>query len=195
MVFVPQLYYKRENFFKTLGYLCYNKQTRSEIIALLLYILQEGIMDQSSLEAIYFQLCQRAKIPGTPDATKNDEPKTPVKGSRPSVGLGISASFPIGCTGATVATQAIDVIQYLLENESHMKFHFLSDQESNPFIRKMGKKHKLKDSSYKYPINILFNLLGNKQINEDTNLMDILSRTFQIATKPLQLIQAKLDEA
>ncbi|KAG7891381.1 hypothetical protein KL906_004721 [Ogataea polymorpha] len=191
MIFVPQLYYKRESFFRTLGYLCYNKQTRSEIVTMLLYILQEGITDQLALEATYQQLCQRSHT-----QSQNDHLASPLKSSHTAVSPSYnrSDSFPIGCTTLTVATQAIDVIQYLLENENHMRFHFLMDQDNNPLMKKLAKKHKWKDNSYKYPINILLNLLDNPLIKEDTNLMDILSRTFQIATRPLQAIRSKLTE-
>ncbi|KAH3661759.1 hypothetical protein OGAPHI_005937 [Ogataea philodendri] len=189
MIYLPQLYYKRESFFRTLGYFCYNKQTRSEIVSMLLYVLQEGINDQISLEASYQQLCQRSQL-------QADHLGSPAKSAHTTgtASSSKSSSFPTGCTILTVATQAIDVIQYLLENENHMRFHFLMDQESNPLLKKLAKKHKMKDNSYRYPINILLNLLDNNLIKEDTNLMDILSRTFQIATRPLQAIRAKLNE-
>ncbi|ODV84805.1 hypothetical protein CANARDRAFT_213279 [[Candida] arabinofermentans NRRL YB-2248] len=190
MVFVGQLYYKRESFFQTLGYLCYNKQTRGEIVSLLLYILQEGLADQASLESVYRQICQRSVAQESAAASKpGSAPKSPVKQT-----VGRSSTFPSGCTTLTVATQAIDIIQYLLENESHMRLHFLMDQDSIPLMKKLSKKNKLKDSGSRYPINVLLSLLDNKLIKEDTNLMDILSRTFQIATRPLQLIRARLNE-
>ncbi|VEU19917.1 DEKNAAC100738 [Brettanomyces naardenensis] len=194
MVFVPQLYYKRESFFKAISYLCYNRHTRSEVITIFLYILQEGLRDQASLELLYYHLCQRAKLAGPTGSGSNNSTKSPMKSgghiSDPSLG----AKFPAGCTTLTVATQAIDVIQFLLENENHMRFHFLMEQESTSFMKKLAKRHNVTDSSYRYPINILLSLLDDKLIKEDSNLMDILSRSIQIATMPLKAMKDKLIE-
>ncbi|QPG76435.1 hypothetical protein FOA43_003824 [Brettanomyces nanus] len=196
MIFVPQLYYKRESFFKAVSYLCYNKHTRSEIITMLLYILQEGLRSQASLELLYYHLCQRAKVSSaTAAATESsvDALKSSIRSSHIS-DPSLSIKFPVGCTTLTVATQAIDVIQYLLENENHMRFHFLMEQESTSFMKKVAKRHKVTDSSYRYPINILLSLLDEKLIKDDSNLMDILSRSIQIASMPLKAMKEKLTE-
>lgn len=197
MIFVPQLYYKRQGMFSAVSYLCHSKQTRGEVVALLLLILHESLSDKSSLENIYQQLCSRAKLPeGTISSFESPKKKSITIGpKRPNVvNQNFKFSFPIGCTTLTVATQAIDLLQYLLENESHMRLHLLMDQENNSFIRRLGKIKKLKDNSHKYPINVLLNLLDTPLIKNDTNLLDTLSRTIQIATKPLQTIKMNLDE-
>lgn len=173
LLFLPQVYYKRELFFKAVAYLCLSKHSRSEVIAIILYILQEGIKDQNSLINVYNQICNRA----TSQATHEN-----------------SQYYPASCTVISLATQCIDVIQYLLENEPSMRFHFLTDQEGISFMKKASKKNKLKDNSYKFPINILLNLLDNKIVKDDTNLMDILSRSIQIATRPLPAMVKKLDQ-
>ncbi|GMM29295.1 E3 ubiquitin-protein ligase [Martiniozyma asiatica (nom. inval.)] len=183
LLFVPQLYNKRQWFFQTASYICLNKQNRAEFIAIILYILQESLKDQISLRNVYHQICLRASAPANGDK----------KVSKDAEG-GAWSNFPVNCTTLTVATQAIDVLQYLMENETVMRFHFLSDQDGLPMMKKLSKKNKMKDNSYKFPINILLNLLDNKLIKEDTNLMDILTRTIQIATRPLPAMKEKIEE-
>ena len=180
LLFVPQVYYKRELFFKTVGFLCLSKHTRAELIAFALYILQEGIKDQDCVNSVYQQICYKAD--------KEVNAKSGKKGDCPV--------SPANCTTISLATQCIDVIQYLLENENSMRFHFLTEQEGLSFMKKFMKKSKLKDkdNSYKFPINVMLNLLDNKVIKEDTNLMDILSRSIQIATRPLPTMKSKLNE-
>jgi E3 ubiquitin-protein ligase HUWE1 len=179
LLFVPQVYYKRELFFKTTAFLCLSKHTRFELIALILYILQEGIKDQDTLANVYTQICNRANKESIADGASHDR----------------NIVSPANCTIISLATQCIDVIQYLLENEGSMRFHFLTDQENLSFIKKSSKKNKLKDNNnYNFPINVLLNLLENRIIKEDTNLMDILSRSIQIATRPLPTMKIKLSE-
>lgn len=187
MLFVPELYYKRESFFKTISYLCYNRHTRADIIALLLYTLTESVNQQVPLDSLFHYLCTKARmgsIPGTEPGKSAAKPTA-------------EATFrlPTGCSTLTVATQTIDVIQYLLENENQIRFHFLTDQEGYQVTRKVvGHKHKLKDTSYRYPVNVLLALLDKPLIKEDSNLMDVLTRSIQISTTPLQAMKQKITE-
>lgn len=181
IIFVPQMYTKRELFFQAVSYLCLNKQNRSDLVSILLYILQEGLKDQISLQNVYQQVCVRAFSLTNPKFNKNEEV------------MPAWCNFPVNSTTLTVATQTIDVLQYLMENETTMRIHMLTEQDSISFMKK-SKKGELKDKSYKYPINILLNLLDYKLIKNDANLMDILSRTIQISTRPLVAIKTKLDE-
>lgn len=183
LLFIPQVYYKRELFFKAVAYLCLSKHSRAEVIAIILYVLQEGIKDQSLLSSVYHQICNRANV------ISHKESAETIQSSKEQ-----EFQYPVACTVVSLATQSIDVIQYLLENETSMRFHFLADQEGSSFMKKSSKKGKLKDNSYKFPINILLNLLENKIIKEDTNLMDILSRSIQIATRPLPTMKLKLNQ-
>lgn len=178
LLFIPQAYYKRELFLKTVGFLCLNKHSRSDVVALILYILQEGIKDQNSLASVFEQICNRAS------KDSNNE----------TLARAVPTVCPPNCTVTSLATQSMDVIQYLLENEKSMRFHFLTDQDAISFMKKTSKKSKLKDNSHKYPINILLNLLENKIIKDDANLMDVLSRSIQIATRPLPTMKLKLHQ-
>ena len=183
LLFIPQVYYKRELFFKAIAYLCLSKHSRAEVISIILYVLQEGIKDQTLLSCVYNQICNRANMTSSRESAESSQ-----------LQKGQNIQYPVACTVVSLTTQSIDVIQYLLENETSMRFHFLADQEGSAFIKKTSKKNKLKDSSFKFPINILLNLLESKIIKEDTNLMDILSRSIQIATRPLPTMKLKLNE-
>ena len=193
LLFVPQIYYKRVLFFKSIEFLCLSKHSRSDLIAFILYILQEGIKDQASIKAVYEQICLKANK----ETNENTETETINENHNEKSNNTINSTLPTNCTIISLATQCIDAIQYLLENENNMRFHFLTEQEGLSFLKKfITKKSKLKDkdNSFKFPINVLLNLLDNKVIKDDTNLMDILSRSIQIATRPLPTMKEKLKE-
>jgi len=192
LLFVPQKYDDRKPFFDALHYLCKNRRTRTELITVLLYLLQEGLKGQQYLQSLYNHLCLLAKHVGE---TNEGALKSPVKGSDNlhNTDAFSGNSFPIDCTTLIVASQTLDAIQCLLERAGYMRLHFLKEQENSALIKKMAKKHKITDSSYRYPINALLLLLKKDLIREDSNLMEILTRSIQMATMPLRTIKERLD--
>lgn len=170
LIFVPQTFSQRDFFHKTMEYLCYNKQTRGEILSLLLAVLQECVSDSKSLEKCFAQISSRAK------ATQSSELKE-------------SSQFPKGCTPLIVANQTVEAIQYLLETDTHVRYFFLTEKEPAPVLRKLSKnKNRTRDAftkTDKFPLNILLSLLSKKLVKEETPLMELLSRTLQVSTRPL----------
>lgn len=186
MVFVPQDYDQREAFFKAISYICYSKRTRIEFVTMLLYVLEHCF--DGSLEQLYYHICQRAKL------SSDDVEQVQSKASKTSGDM-LGARFPISCTSQVVASQALDVIQFLLENESYMRLYFIVEQEQPMVMKKIAKKRNLSDTSYRYPINVLLDLLGNSSIVNGSNLIDVLSRSIQIATLPLRTIKKKVNSS
>lgn len=96
------------------------------------------------------------------------------------------ATLPHTTSTVIVADQVIDLLLFLLENISPLQYYFVTDHE-NPFIKKKKKSLSKKD---KYQINILLKLLDNT-LREDQLFIDLLSRTIQLATKPLRLFKTR----
>lgn len=96
------------------------------------------------------------------------------------------ATLPYNTTAVIVADQVIDLLLFLLENISPLQYYFVTDHE-NPYIKRKKKSLSKKD---KYQINILLKLLDNN-LREDQLFIDLLSRTIQLATKPLKLFKTR----
>lgn len=168
LLFVPQSIMQREFIHHALQYLCYSKQSRVEIMGILLTILHEGI-NQRSMEKIYSQISFRS---------------SGIKGS--------NLQIPIKATSLVVALQVLEAIHHLLEKNSHLRYYLLTEHE-NPFLTKnLNHKKKLSESAIKdlkYPINYLFKLLDNDILKEEQTFMDILARILQISTRPLHALE------
>ncbi|ODQ77494.1 hypothetical protein BABINDRAFT_163505 [Babjeviella inositovora NRRL Y-12698] len=160
LMFLPQTFKERGAMHALMEYLCSSKQTRTEILGLLLSVL-EGTGGQKSLEKCYAQLCSRVK-----------------KGRE-------AGEFPVGATPLVVATQTLEALQYLLEADPHTRFYFLVEHEA---VRKGKKKFKdTIDKAKKYPVNALLAFVEKKLVQNEPILMDLVSRVVQVATRPLAL--------
>ncbi|CCK69392.1 E3 ubiquitin-protein ligase TOM1 KNAG_0C02810 [Huiozyma naganishii CBS 8797] len=162
-VFISQPYIQRETYHELFFRLCGSKQNRSDIINILLMILTEGTNDQLSLEKVYNQIAVRAQ------GNNKVQPQ-------------ISRQLPPDCTPLIVANQAIEILQYLIDSDSKLKFFFVTKHE-NLLVNK-GKRDIFTENE-KLPIRHLFSLLDRKLITDETVLMDLLTSILQICTKPI----------
>ncbi|KAH3666429.1 hypothetical protein WICMUC_005697 [Wickerhamomyces mucosus] len=197
-VFIPQSFHGRRSLYQLLGQLSINKQTRTEVLGMLLFILKEGIHDQTSLERAFNQISAKARAPinsSTLQTTKFGTPRTP---STPAqVNLRTHGEnfnhFPSRATPFIVASQVLEALQFLLESDPQLRYYFLTENEGYQ-IKKLGSAKKL--NSYKqtkYPLNSLLDLLGYS-VKEKSGLMDLLSRIIQITTRPLNALKRAQEE-
>lgn len=173
LLFIPLPINQREYIHQALLYLCKNKQSRAEIMGLLIAILQDGLANQRSIEKVYLQVCLKAKA-----GNANRE----IHGNQ----------FPIGGSPIIIGNQIIEVVHYILERNTHMRYYLLTEHDNPSMLKKINRKTKLKESlskESKYPINLLLRLLETNLIKEDQTFMDILARVLQIATRPLHALQ------
>ncbi|CUM53216.1 unnamed protein product [Debaryomyces tyrocola] len=173
LLFIPLPINQREYIHQALQYLCKSKQSRAEIMGLLIAILQDGLINQRSIEKVYSQVCLKAKT-----STFNTESQ--------------NNHFPIGGSPIIIGNQIIEVVHYILERNTHMRYYLLTEHDNPYILKKINRKTKLKESlskESKYPINLLLRLLENNLIKEDQTFMDVLARVLQIATRPLHALQ------
>lgn len=161
-VFIVQPYIQREIYHELFLKLCSSKQNRNDIVNILLMILQEGAVDQNSLERIYGMIVARSQ--GN-TRTSNSAVK----------------QLPPDTTPLTVANQAIEILQYLIDSDSKIKFFFITEHENLLVSRNKRDDSKMKD---KLPIRYLFSLFERKLITDETVLMDLLTNILQTCTKP-----------
>lgn len=165
-VFIVQPYIQREIYHELFLKLCSSKQNRNDIVNILLMILQEGAVDQNSLEKIYGMIVARSQ-------------------GNTRVSNSAIKQLPPDTTPLTVANQAIEILQYLIDSDSKIKFFFITEHENLLVSKNKKDDSKMKD---KLPIKYLFSLLDRKLITDETVLMDLLTNILQTCTKPLPAI-------
>ncbi|KAI5958943.1 TOM1 [Candida pseudojiufengensis] len=158
LLFSPLSINQRESIYHALEYMCHNKQSRLEIMNIMIGALNDLFTNNKSLQKIYSQLCSRALG-----------------------GKDVKSRVPSNSTPISVGIQLIESIDYLLERNIHLRYYLLSEHEITFSVNKKGKKSK----DNKYPINNLLKLLENKLIVDDQSFLDILARVLQVSTRPL----------
>lgn len=173
LLFLPRPITQREHIYQTLVLICNNKQTRSDVVSMLIAVLHDGLASQKALEKMFVQINSKAK--------KNDQQS-------------VSSSFPIGCTPISIGVQVIEALLYLMEKTPALRLFLLTEHENNFLTKKHLKKFRLKKASHyeeKYPINLLFRVLDNPLLSEEHLFIDLLSNVLNYATRPLMMIREK----
>ena len=171
LLFVPQVINQREYVHQCLLQICNNKQTRSEVMSLLIAILYNGFFSHRSVEKIFSQVSSRANA-GMSKSSK--ESRVPPETS------------PI-----TLGYQVAETMLFLLENNTHMRYYLLREHENSFIVRKSTLKNRPNEPNKgeRFQLNFLLRLLENEILREEEGFMDILARIVQLATRPLHTLQ------
>ena len=181
-----------------LRYLCYNKHTRSETVSLLLYILQEGINDNKSLERVFNRISNRALSLNNGNAKVSSNltvSASSAQGTLSSQNKNVSLHLlPVHITPAMVGITVLKVLNTLLNDYPHLRYYFLTEHESSIQLKRANRsKTKLKESlsgkDMKYPINILLSLIEKPIVKREPILMYLLSKAAKTATSSLAIIE------
>jgi E3 ubiquitin-protein ligase HUWE1 len=160
---------------------CENRQNRSEVISLLLSVLQDGSVDSSAIERSFSHLSLRAKAPGvqkTPQSTKRN----------PTIQSSSSVSTDV--TPIMVVQQCLGTLSFLSQFNPHIAWFFLTEHDSASSLKlKALRKGKGKDNrSNKFALNALLSLLDRKLIMDSPNCMEQLSALLSSITQPLTVL-------
>ncbi|KAH3683538.1 hypothetical protein WICPIJ_005483, partial [Wickerhamomyces pijperi] len=206
-IFIPQSFHGRNSLYKLLGQLSINKQTRTEVLGMLLFILKEGINDQASLQRVFHQVSIKSKAPSpfnaasgvsqtsgpmSIDTAKSGSSKVSASSNQQQRPIADpSHHFPIRATPFIVSSQVLEALQFLLESDPQLRHYFISDHEGYSFKKSSAlKKNHLNGAKHpRYPLNILLELLSHPTIKDKSSLMDLLSRIIQITTRPLTALK------
>ena len=188
LMFMPQSINARQSLNNILHDISQNRQTRSEVLSLLLSILQDGSTDVSAVERSFAHLSLRAKQPATQ--------KTPQPLKRALTGPVIPATNS-EMTPLMVVQQCLSALVFLTQYNPHIPSFFLAEHEVSSGLRsRSSRKGKGKETrAQKFALNALLSLLDRKLIMESSSCMEQLSCLLQAVTHPLTMLLKKEKES
>ncbi|KAG5458055.1 MAG: putative ubiquitin-protein ligase [Olpidium bornovanus] len=159
---------------KLLLNLCENRRTRSELMSLLLSIVQDGGADFSAVDRIFSQMSVRGKAHSTPG-----KPAAP--GKRYS-SLSDGDAGPTEGIPNLVTQRCLEAVSYLVTYNEQTTKYFLKENENVPIRRSNSKKGKGKEKApaaaaaagNRYPIAVLLGLLERQSFPGNSALMEQL---------------------
>ena len=177
LMFLPQGT-SRQMLHRILRNVCGHRQTRGEVINLLLLVLKEGSADVSAIERSLAQLSLRAKTP------VNQKTPQPLKRT---LSLPLSAGASDEMTPMTVVQQCLDALTALTQYSVHVASVFLREHDGSSAVKtKAGKKGKGKETrASKFALNDLISLLDRKLIVDNSSCIQALSALLATITSPL----------
>jgi E3 ubiquitin-protein ligase HUWE1 len=184
LMFVQQQGSTRNNLHTILHNVCQHRQTRAEVISLLLSILQDGSADVSAVEKSLAHLSLRAKTSSAQKAPP------PLKRTLSTQTTHVSATE---MTPLMVVQQCLAALASLTQYDAHVASVFLRELESSANYRsKVNRKGKAKENrASRYAINALIALLDRKLITENSTCMENLSNLLATITQPLTWLLKK----
>ena len=166
--------------------LCRHRQTRIEVVGLLLSILQEGSADVAAVERSFSQLSLKVK--------GQDQGVSPLKSKTK-----MDSSFISHISGENsptlIARHCLELLNHLIKNNHSLPFYFLTEHDSSAALKrvnsKKGKGKEVVTRESRYPINALLGLLDKSAILETKASTEEFARLLADVTKPLLSLQRK----
>jgi len=163
---------------KLLVNLCENSKTRSELISLLLSILQDGGADLAAVDKSFAQMSLRGKV--VVKAHHHHKGKG-------SSSLSTPASIGVDNVPNLVARRCFETLYYIVSYNPQAVTFFLTEHDNVTLKRSPSKKNKGKEKavSSKYPVVLLLDLLERPIIVENSALMEQLMTLLSVICRPL----------
>ena len=202
LLFFPQPL-KRGSLQRVLAHLCENSRTRTELIQLLLTILQDGTRDVSAVDKSFSQMSIRASkslAQAGPAGGLKETPKrkasTLLGGPVVDTPGGSLPHFPGESVPNLIAQRCLEALEQLVRANELSAVFFLTEQEvaAGLNVKRSAKKGKGKDKavpSTVYPITVLLGLLDRPAILKTQSMMDQLTTLLSTITKTLAVLQKK----
>lgn len=185
LLYLPQGVRQRDSLHELLLNLCSNKQSRSDVLHILLSVIQEGSADRTALEKGFLHTSHKARSVANNSVTAKQQQTTP---RTPNIPKGSQSSYILSeeVLPVAVTQQLLEALEYLVRYSGSVKYFFLCEHEF-PIIKKKT-KGKEKDQREKYPINLLLNLLDRPVVQENNLTLELLSSLIQEITRPLPIV-------
>ncbi|KAJ5823167.1 E3 ubiquitin ligase domain of unknown function DUF913 [Penicillium robsamsonii] len=180
LMFMPLQGNARHQLNDILHNVCENRQNRSEVISVLLSILQDGSVDSTAIERSFSHLSLRAKAPGAQ--------KTPQ--SKRTLAIQTASSVSSEVTPIMVIQQCIAALSFLSQFNPHIAWFFLTEHDSASAgkLKSLRKGKGKENRANKFALNALLSLLDRKLIMESPNCMEQLSSLLSSITQPLTVL-------
>lgn len=181
LMFLPQQGSLRTNLWTVLRNICGNRQTRFEVIHLLLIVLKEGSTDVGAVERSLANLSLRAK------ATVGQKTPQPL---RRTLSMPARGGLSDEVTPLVVVQQCLSALKQLSSGGMHIRTIFLREIDVN-LVSKKGKGKAAETKSARYPLNDLVGLLDRKLIVESSTCLQSLAELLAAVTSPLPTLLKK----
>ena len=184
LMFLQQQGSASNNLHALLHNVCQHRQTRAEVISLLLSILQDGSADISAVEKSLAQLSLRAKV------SSGQKPTNQIKGITANHAAQTSTTE---MTPLMVVQQCLAALSSLIHYDAHVASVFLREMEPSTGAKtKLNRKGKTKENrASRFAINALISLLDRKLVTENSMCMESLSSLLATITQPLTWLLTK----
>ena len=184
LLFFPDIN-KKDRLLKVLGNLCENSRSRSDVVNLLLSVLQDDSGDLSYVDKQTVSKPLRGAA-ATPKATPKK--KTPAENTTSSAVM--LAGLQSDSIPSFVAQRAFEALSHIAANNEQVLVYFLTEHELPASNAKYSKKGKSKDrqSTSTYPITVLLKLLDRETLFRSPGMADTLTALLASLTRPLASI-------
>lgn len=184
LMFIPWHGSIKENLKSILRCVCGHRQTRFEVVNLLLAILKEGSTDVNALERSLASLSLRAKTSGVGKAPQLLKRTT---SSQPSNAISDEM------TPVMVISQCLSALYHLSRHDPHVRSIFLREVDVSMNTKsQVAKKGKAKETkTTKYPLNDLLSLLDRKLLTDSSACLQAFAELLFSVTQPLPLLLRK----
>ncbi|ANB15963.1 E3 ubiquitin-protein ligase TOM1 [Sugiyamaella lignohabitans] len=199
LLYLPQSVNQRDQLHELLFNLCSNKQSRTDILNIIIHVLQDGSADSHSLERGFLQISNRAvnfsSKEGKDQPGKSFTPKTP--NFTPGKNAGSSNGYLClneEISPVIVTQQVLEALEYLVRYSGSVKYFFLCEHEFPVGLKRHGKsKQKVKEKErdnrdLKFPINMLIHFLDRPVVYENNLTLELLSSLIQEVTRSLPVV-------
>ncbi|WVF67236.1 hypothetical protein IAT40_001984 [Kwoniella sp. CBS 6097] len=185
LLFFPETL-KKGHLFRVLVNLCENTTTRTDLLNLLLSVVQDGSGDLPAVDRSFQQMSLRG-VAATPKAT----PKGP---SKPIDSPAAAAVVPTGLFShlqtehvpTFIAQRCFEALAYVVNSNAAAVTYFLTEHEQPVGLRKQSKKGKGKPiPQTKFPIVVLLGLLDRPLLAKTPGMMETVTSLLVTITKPL----------
>ena len=169
--------------------LCRHRQTRVEVVGLLLSLLQEGSADVAAVERSFSQLSLKAK--------GQDSGLSPVK-TKTKLDSNFISHISGENSPGLIALHCLEILNHLVKNNSSLPYYFLTEHDAPSTLKrvnsKKGKGKEVLTKESRYPLNALLSLLERSAILETKHSTEEFARLLADITKPLLTLLRKPKE-
>ncbi|WVQ94835.1 hypothetical protein IAU59_001918 [Kwoniella sp. CBS 9459] len=185
LLFFPETL-KKGHLFRVLVNLCENTTTRTDLLNLLLSVVQDGSGDLPAVDRSFQQMSLRG-VASTPKAT-------PKASTKPMDSPAATAVVPTGLFShlqtehvpTFIAQRCFEALVYIVSSNAAAVTYFLTEHEQPVGLRKQSKKGKGKPiPQTKFPIVVLLGLLDRPLLAKTPGMMETVTILLQTITKPL----------
>ncbi|CAN6633923.1 E3 ubiquitin-protein ligase Tom1p [Trichomonascus vanleenenianus] len=196
LLYLPQSESQLGSLNQLLLNLCSNRQSRLDILHLLLHVLQDGSCDRHSLERGFVQTSNRARQAMNTPSKNNSNAYQPPGSVTPKASKLSSQDVVLSedTSPFTVMSQALNSLESLVANSTNIKYFFVTEHDA-PIGYKRDKKQKKgkgkerdPPKEWKFPVNLLINMLDRKAFRESTVCLEKLASLLHEVTRFLPAI-------